>query len=290
MGYKRTEDIKEFDEQAKRIQANTDEIFEKLKSKCNDEINLKEEFEIKENGAVMKHYELENGLHVYSRYDHVIVSEKDITRNIKKGAIRSEDYITLERTEQPNLYEGNDVHTILHGEGNIGGLSKTFYPRQGIFNIQTTGEHVDYLEPDDKNIFDLAENQLNRLSPERREHSEQKLMAFKKMVEKEIGEIEKQAESESKETEKTEQEAEIVEPEIKKIEPEAGTIEIENDRKDEKTAKIEEILAGIESLNLSKKEIDSLTETLQTLKTRQQESQHSNDQQSKEQEDEQQGE
>lgn len=65
--------------------------------------------------------------------------------------------------------------------------------------------------------------------------------------------------------------------------------EINEERKDEKTAKIEEILARIEALNLSKKEIDSLTETLQTLKTRQQESQQQNEQQSKEQEDEQQG-
>ena len=61
-------------------------------------------------------------------------------------------------------------------------------------------------------------------------------------------------------------------------------------RENEETNKlIEEILARIEALNLSKKEIDSLTETLQTLKTRQQESRQQNDQQSKEQEDEQQG-
>ena len=63
--------------------------------------------------------------------------------------------------------------------------------------------------------------------------------------------------------------------------------EINKERKDEKTSKIEEILARIDALNLSQEEIEHLTESLQVLKSRQQEFQQQNNQQKKE--DEQQG-
>jgi len=63
--------------------------------------------------------------------------------------------------------------------------------------------------------------------------------------------------------------------------------EINKERKDEKTSKIEEILARIDALNLSQEEIEHLTELLQGLKAKQQENQQQNSQPKKE--DEQQG-
>ena len=251
-----------------------------------------------------------------------LISEKELRGEELYGFNHvNSDYIRLDRYEKKNL-DTNEIEDsiMLTGKNNLGSIDEN---RKG---ISTTAEHVDYLEPEDKSIFDLAENQTKRLSDEDRQQSESALKAFKEMVEKEIGEIEKQVEnkeSEKVEPEKVEPEkiepekiepekiepekvelenieSEKVEPENiepekaepekvepKKIEPVADSIN-RNDIEDEKTKKIETIMKGIEALDLSQEEIDKLTEYLKMLKTRQSEVQQ-NAQGEKKQEDEQHG-
>lgn len=309
MGYRKKGNEEEYIKQAGEVKENTAEIIEKIKNKCN-ESNFKDEV----NGIVkmFKHYELGSGLHVYIGGNRTIISEKELRGEELYGFNHvNSDYIRLDRYEKKNL-DTNEIEDsiMLTGKNNLGSIDEN---RKG---ISTTAEHVDYLEPEDKSIFDLAENQTKRLSDEDRQQSESALKAFKEMVEKEIGEIEKQVEnkeSEKVEPEKIEPEKiepekiepekiepEKVEPENiepeksepekaepKKIEPEADNIN-RNDIEDEKTKKIETIMKGIEALDLSQEEIDKLTEYLKMLKTRQAEVQQ-NAQGEKKQEDEQHG-
>ena len=286
MGYKREDNKQEFDNQSKRIQENTDKIIETIKSKCN-EANLKGEIEGEKN--IIKHYELDSGLHVYIEGENVTISDKRLGID-KDGIIKEGDFTGIDRREKTNLNNSKDIFTSIIGKENAGALFKEYNSKKGTFEITTTAEHINYLEPEDENIFDLSENLTKRYDPQKREMAQASLDAFKEMIEKEIGEINKQVEN--KEPEKVEPEKiepENIEPE--KTEPEKEELEADNinrnDIEDERTKKIETIMKGIDDLDLSQEEIDKLTEYLKALKTRQTE--ENQKAQGKEQEDEQHG-